>query len=413
MSRKEVNSTINLPKPIPVPLPIGSVPIKVKTDAKINVLKKKSDTEAVNETLPSADSGEKKSNRKNVTNVKLPLDSDVKSIKPKKIKHIKILKDNINCISVGDITRLARKGGVSTMSKSCIPDIRDIIQRHMEKVLKGATIFTSNKKHQVVQSDDIRQSLNIMGRFPMYYDGKEVKRYVGDKSNGQQIKRVVKSHPRSVTTNCKLYHSKRRMKDIHIGGGLVDEGGNGMIGDGLMTGGAIDDDLEEEYLPEEEYTTEDLLEPEDESLYPVDDDDDENNDNAYDDLSTEVIEDESTEPTSDEFPFEDQSGGTKKYKYKPGTVAKRQVTYYQKQPGRCFNIRKSPFHRLAREIAQGYANNLKFSKEAFIMLQLDTENYIVNLFNKANKLVTTNKRIRVMPKDIKLVILLSDNNIMV
>ena len=51
-------------------------------------------------------------------------------------------------------------------------------------------------------------------------------------------------------------------------------------------------------------------------------------------------------------------GGKKPYRYRPGTVALREIRRYQKSTD--LLIRKLPFQRLIREIGSDYGNNLRF-----------------------------------------------------
>jgi len=62
------------------------------------------------------------------------------------------------------------------------------------------------------------------------------------------------------------------------------------------------------------------------------------------------------------------AGGVKKpHRYRPGTVALREVRRYQKSTD--LLIRKAPFQRLVREIAQEFKSDLKFQSTAVLALQ--------------------------------------------
>ena len=62
-------------------------------------------------------------------------------------------------------------------------------------------------------------------------------------------------------------------------------------------------------------------------------------------------------------------GGVKKpHRYRPGTVALRQIRHYQKSTQ--LLIRKIPFQRLVREIAQDYKTDLRFQSAAIGALQV-------------------------------------------
>src|SRR3989338_2979752 len=73
------------------------------------------------------------------------------------------------------------------------------------------------------------------------------------------------------------------------------------------------------------------------------------------------------------------TGGLKKpHRYKPGTVALREIRKYQKSTE--LLIRKLPFQRLVREIAQDYKSDLRFQSNAVLALQEASESYLVGLF---------------------------------
>ncbi|VEN47015.1 unnamed protein product, partial [Callosobruchus maculatus] len=72
------------------------------------------------------------------------------------------------------------------------------------------------------------------------------------------------------------------------------------------------------------------------------------------------------------------TGGVKKpYRYRPGTVALREIRH--KKSTELF-IRKLPFQRLVREIAQDFKTDLRFQSSAVMALQEASEAYLVGLF---------------------------------
>ena len=96
------------------------------------------------------------------------------------------------------------------------------------------------------------------------------------------------------------------------------------------------------------------------------------------------------------------TGGVKKpHKYRPGTVALREIRRYQKSTE--LLIRKLPFQRLVREIAQDCKADLRFQSAAIGALQEASEAYLVGVFEDANNLAIHAKRVTIMPKDIQLV----------
>ncbi|KAK3508273.1 hypothetical protein QTP70_018319, partial [Hemibagrus guttatus] len=95
------------------------------------------------------------------------------------------------------------------------------------------------------------------------------------------------------------------------------------------------------------------------------------------------------------------TGGMKKpHCYRPGTVALREICHYQKSTE--LLIRKLPFQRLVREIAQDFKTDLRFQSSAVMALQEASEAYLVGLFEDTNLCAIHAKRVTIMPKDIQL-----------
>jgi len=95
------------------------------------------------------------------------------------------------------------------------------------------------------------------------------------------------------------------------------------------------------------------------------------------------------------------TGGVKKpHRYRPGTVALREIRRYQKSTE--LLIRKAPFQRLVREIAQNFHSDLKFQSPAILALQEASEVYLVTLFEDTNLCAIHAGRVTIFPKDIQL-----------
>ncbi len=95
------------------------------------------------------------------------------------------------------------------------------------------------------------------------------------------------------------------------------------------------------------------------------------------------------------------TGGIKKpHRYRPGTVALREIRRYQKSTE--LLIRKLPFQRLVREIAQDFKTELRFQSSAIGALQEAAEAYLVSLFEDVNLCAIHAKRVTIMAKDIQL-----------
>jgi histone H3 len=101
-------------------------------------------------------------------------------------------------------------------------------------------------------------------------------------------------------------------------------------------------------------------------------------------------------------------GGVKKpHRYRPGTVALREIRKYQKSTD--LLIRKAPFQRLVREIYIDVADNTKhvptdyrWQGSSILALQEASEAYHVGLFEDTNLCALHSKRKTIMPKDIQL-----------
>ena len=96
-----------------------------------------------------------------------------------------------------------------------------------------------------------------------------------------------------------------------------------------------------------------------------------------------------------------QQGMRKPRRYQPGTVALREIQRYQKSTE--LFIRKLPFQRLVRELAQDLGKmNICFQSGAIIALQEALEAYLVGLLEDSNLCAIHAKRVTIMPKDIQL-----------
>ena len=96
-------------------------------------------------------------------------------------------------------------------------------------------------------------------------------------------------------------------------------------------------------------------------------------------------------------------GGVKKpHRYRPGTVALREIRRFQKTTE--LLIRKAPFQRLVREIAQKISKNkdLRFQSLAVLALHEASEAYMVGMFEDTNLCALHAKRVTIMPRDMLL-----------
>ena len=77
----------------------------------------------------------------------------------------------------------------------------------------------------------------------------------------------------------------------------------------------------------------------------------------------------------------------KKQRFRPGTVALREIRRYQKSTD--LLIMKLPFQRLVREIAQDLRADLRFQASALWALQESAEAYLVGIMEDTNRKYTS------------------------
>ena len=88
----------------------------------------------------------------------------------------------------------------------------------------------------------------------------------------------------------------------------------------------------------------------------------------------ELLQEQAVEPELVHRKGTPADGGVKKpHRYRPGTVALREIRRYQKSTE--LLIRKLPFQRLVREIAQDIKTDLRFQSSAIMALQEASEAY--------------------------------------
>ena len=95
------------------------------------------------------------------------------------------------------------------------------------------------------------------------------------------------------------------------------------------------------------------------------------------------------------------SGGIKKpHRYRPGTVALREIRKFQKSTD--LLISRAPFSRLCREIAEEMNLGMRFQSTCILALQEASEGYLVGLFEDTNLCAMHAKRVTIMLKDMML-----------
>ena len=92
----------------------------------------------------------------------------------------------------------------------------------------------------------------------------------------------------------------------------------------------------------------------------------------------------------------------KPYRYRPGTVALREIRKYQTSTE--LLIRKHPFQRLVREVCQDLfkTENYRFQSTAILALQEASEGFVVSMFDDVNCIAIHGKRVTIQVKDIQI-----------
>ena len=94
-------------------------------------------------------------------------------------------------------------------------------------------------------------------------------------------------------------------------------------------------------------------------------------------------------------------GGCKKpHRYRPGTVALREIRRYQKSTD--LLLRKLPFQRFVREVTQNVRGDLRFQATALAASQEATKAYLIGLMEDTNLCAIHARRVTIMPKDLQL-----------
>ena len=110
---------------------------------------------------------------------------------------------------------------------------------------------------------------------------------------------------------------------------------------------------------------------------------------------------------------EEAPGGVKKrtHRWKPGTVALREIRRYQKSTDNL--IPRAPMNRLIDEIATDMlpsSSGIRFKAEARDALHLAAEDYLTSILNNTNKLAIGRKAKTISTRDMKLLSQLNLSN---
>ncbi|GAB7361588.1 hypothetical protein MBLNU230_g1640t1 [Neophaeotheca triangularis] len=82
-------------------------------------------------------------------------------------RHRKILRDNIQGVTRGDIRRMARRGGVKRISGMIYGDIRQALKERLELLLKDICAVVESANRKTVCTTDVIFTLRRLGN-PIY-----------------------------------------------------------------------------------------------------------------------------------------------------------------------------------------------------------------------------------------------------
>ena len=105
------------------------------------------------------------------------------------------------------------------------------------------------------------------------------------------------------------------------------------------------------------------------------------------------------------------TSGPKKHKFKPGTVALRDMKKLQK----VFNhlmLSKSPFEKLIRQVLSDLGSDAKVSKDVLTLIQYYVEGQVSETLRKANLAALHAGRVKMVSDDIKFIVNLEGNQLM-
>nr|XP_055178577.1 uncharacterized protein LOC129507857 [Nyctereutes procyonoides] len=306
-------------------------------------------------------------------------------------RHRKVLRDNIQGITKPAIRRLARRGGVKRISGLIYEETRGVLKVFLENVIRDAVTYTEHAKRKTVTAMDVVYALKRQGRTLYGFGGKHIlgAGVLGD-GLGALGHGVLGQLPGQQQAHGRLDLPGRDGRAL-----VVMRQARRLARDALED--VVDERVHDAHgLGRDARVGVHLLQ----HLVHVDG------------IAMARTKQTARKSTGGKAPRKQlatkaarksapATGGVKKpHRYRPGTVALREIRRYQKSTE--LLIRKLPFQRLVREIAQDFKTDLRFQSSAVMALQEACEAYLVGLFEDTNLCAIHAKRVTIMPKDIQL-----------
>jgi histone H3 len=92
-------------------------------------------------------------------------------------------------------------------------------------------------------------------------------------------------------------------------------------------------------------------------------------------------------------------GEKRPHRFRAGTVALREIKRYQKSGDML--LRKQPFQRLVRSIAQEFSPNIRFQASAILALQEAAEGHLIDILADSNICAIHARRVGITDKDLQ------------
>nr|XP_033491437.1 histone H3-like centromeric protein CSE4 [Epinephelus lanceolatus] len=333
-------------------------------------------------------------------------------------RHRKVLRDNIQGITKPAIRRLARRGGVKRISGLIYEETRGVLKVFLENVIRDAVTYTEHAKRKTVTAMDVVYALKRQGR-TLYGFGAPKKG--SKKAVSKSVSKNGKKRRRTRKESYAIYVYKV-LKQVHPDTGISSKAMgimNSFVSD-IFERIAGEASRLAHYNKRSTITSREiqtavrLLLPGELAKHAVSE-----GTKAVTKYTSSKIQGSiyitqftARKSTGGKAPRKQlatkaarksapATGGVKKpHRYRPGTVALREIRRYQKSTE--LLIRKLPFQRLVREIAQDFKTDLRFQSSAVMALQESSEAYLVGLFEDTNLCAIHAKRVTIMPKDIQL-----------
>ncbi|XP_073502315.1 uncharacterized protein [Phyllobates terribilis] len=309
-------------------------------------------------------------------------------------RHRKVLRDNIQGITKPAIRRLARRGGVKRISGLIYEETRGVLKVFLENVIRDAVTYTEHAKRKTVTAMDVVYALKRQGRTLYGFGDVEERRSLAlarlaalgllGQQHGLDVGQdasLGNGHPTQQPVEL-LVIAHRQLQVTGDDAGLLVVPGSiaGQFQDLssqiLQHSGQIDRSAGADSLG--------IIALAEKPVHTAD-------------WELEVMartKQTARKSTGGKAPRKQlatkaarksapATGGVKKpHRYRPGTVALREIRRYQKSTE--LLIRKLPFQRLVREIAQDFKTDLRFQSSAVMALQEASEAYLVGLFEDTN-----------------------------